>query len=58
MPVYKDPKPTKNGKCWFYKINYQDAFGQNKQTKSKKYLTEKEPQEFLPGVPTCPCARR
>ena len=42
MPVYKDPKPSKNGNCWFFKINYQDSFGNNKQKRSKNYATKKE----------------
>ena len=45
MPVYKDPKPSKNGSCWFFKINYQDSFGNNRQKKSKKYATKKEAQD-------------
>ena len=45
MPVYKDPKPSKNGNCWFFKINFQDSFGNNRQKKSKKYATKKEAQD-------------
>lgn len=45
MPIYKDNEITKNGKSWFFKVNYQDAFGNNKQFRSKKFATKKEAQE-------------
>lgn len=42
MAVYKDPKPTKNGKAWHFKFSYKDTFGTTKQYRSKRYLTKKE----------------
>ena len=42
MAVYKDPKPTKNGRAWYFKFSYKDAFGATKQYRSKRYLTKKE----------------
>lgn len=42
MAVYKDPKPTKNGRAWHFKFSYKDAFGATKQYRSKRYLTKKE----------------
>ena len=44
MPVYKQDK-TKDGRCWFFMINYRDLRGNTKQYKSKKYLTKKEAQD-------------
>ena len=40
MPVYKDEIKTKDGRCWYYKIQKD-----GKQCKSKRYLTKKEAQE-------------
>ena len=42
MAVYKDPKPTKSGRAWYFKFSYKDAFGATKQYRSKRYLTKKE----------------
>lgn len=42
MAIYKDPTPTKDGRSWYFKISYKDAFGQPKQYRSKKYATKKE----------------
>lgn len=42
MAIYKDPKPTKNGRAWYFKFSYKDAFGATKQYKSKRFLTKKE----------------
>ena len=42
MVVYKYPKPTKNGRAWYFKFSYKDAFGATKQYRSKRYLTKKE----------------
>ena len=39
---YKDPKPTKNGRAWYFKFSYKDVFGATKQYSSKRYLTKKE----------------
>lgn len=42
MAVYKDPKPTKNGRASYFKFSYKDAFGATKQYRSKRYLAKKE----------------
>lgn len=42
MAVYKDPKPTKNGKAWHFKFSYKNTFGATKQYRSKRYLTKKD----------------
>ena len=42
MAVYKDPKPTKNGRAWYFKFSYKNAFGATKQYRSKRYLTKKD----------------
>ena len=42
LAVYKVPKPTKNGRAWYFKFSYKDAFGATKQYRSKRYLTKKE----------------
>lgn len=42
MASYKDPTPIKDGRSWYFKISYKDAFGQLKQYRSKKYATKKE----------------
>ena len=45
MPVYKSKNVAKDGKCWFFKINYTDVFGCRKQKCSKFYLTKTEAKE-------------
>ena len=45
MPVYKSNKNSKDGKCWFYKTNYTDVFGNNKQKCSKLFATKTEAKE-------------
>jgi len=42
IQLYKVPKPTKNGRAWYFKFSYKDAFGATKQYSSKRYLTKKE----------------
>ena len=42
MPIYKDKKATKDGRCWYFKVNYTDSFGKPDQYKSKKFATKKE----------------
>ena len=42
MAVYKDPHPTNDGRCWYFKLSFKDSFGNNKQYRSKKYATKKE----------------
>ncbi len=45
MPVYKAKNPTKDGRAWFYKVNYRDAFNNIKTTVSKKYMTRTEAKD-------------
>ena len=45
MGVYKDKLPTKDGRCWFYKIWYDEIDGSHVQKKSKKYATKKEAED-------------
>lgn len=33
---------TKDDRCWYFKVNYTDAFGKTDQYKSKKFATKKE----------------
>lgn len=42
MPVYKTTEPTKDGKIWYFKLNYTDNSGEHRQKKSKKYKTKAE----------------
>lgn len=42
MGVYKDKSPTKDGRCWFYKLWYDELDGSHVQKRSKKYATKKE----------------
>lgn len=39
MPVYKSSTPTKDGKCWFYKIQYTDSLCNIIKYTSKKFMT-------------------
>ena len=41
VSIYKDKKATKDGRCWYFKVNYTDAFGKPDQYKSKKFATKK-----------------
>lgn len=43
--VYKDPRPSRNEKPWFFKINYLYSFDNNRQKKSKNFATKKEGQD-------------
>lgn len=45
MAVYKDPKPTKDGRYWYFKISYKDLHGKPKQYRSKRYETKHEAQD-------------
>lgn len=45
MPVYKDKKPTKDGRVYYFKISYKDAFGKQKRFESKRYKTKKEAEK-------------
>ena len=42
MAVYKNKNPTKDGRCWYFKVYKKDFEGNNKAFKSKRYLTKKE----------------
>lgn len=42
MAVFKSDEITKDGRKWFYIVKYHDIFGNYKQYKSKKYLTQRE----------------
>lgn len=37
MPVYKSNEPTKDGRKWFFKCQYRDAYGETHTKKSKKF---------------------
>lgn len=45
MPVYKSKEPTKDGRSWFFKCQYKDAYGEVHSKKSKKYMLKKEAEE-------------
>lgn len=45
MAIYKDKTPTKDGRCWYFKVYKKDFEGNNKAYKSKRYSTKKEAQE-------------
>ena len=45
MGVYKDNRPTKDGKMWFYKTQYEDIDGTHKTKKSGRYATKKEAED-------------
>lgn len=42
MPAYKSKDKTKDGRQWYYKCQYKNAYGENKTKKSKKFLSKKE----------------
>lgn len=45
MGVYKDNRPTKDGKIWFFKTQYEDIDGLFKTKKSGRYHTKKEAEQ-------------
>lgn len=45
MSVNKAKTPTKDGKCWFFRVPYRDEFNAVKQYNSKKYATRTEAKE-------------
>lgn len=45
MGIYKDKSPTKDGRCWFYKLWYDELDGSHVQKRSKKYATKKEAED-------------
>lgn len=45
MAVYKDPRPTKDGRFWYFKVSYKDLNGNYKQYRSKRYETKHDAQD-------------
>ena len=45
MPIYKSGTPTKDGRCYFFKVFYKDHFGNDKQFVSKKFATKTEAKD-------------
>lgn len=45
MGVYKDNRPTNDGRIWFFKLNYEDIDGVKKTKKSGRFATKKEAEE-------------
>ena len=45
MPVYKYNNPTKDGRCWLFRVNYKDSLNNNRRYTSKKYATKFEAKE-------------
>ncbi len=45
MPIYKSKKPTKDGRAWFFKVQYKDNFEQLKVFVSKMYSTKTEAKD-------------
>lgn len=54
MPVYKSKAVTKDGRSYFFKVNYKDRFGNDAQFVSKKFTTKTEAKDeerkFLTGL--------
>lgn len=54
--IYKSSSPTKDGRCWQFRIWYDDG-GKRKQYNSKKFVTKKEAQKqealYLLGMNKC-----
>lgn len=42
MAVFKDAIKTKDGRQWYFKVNYKDFSNKTRQYKSKRFLTKKE----------------
>ena len=42
MPICQSKTPTKDGRKFFYKVSYKDAFGNSKTVVSKKFFTKTE----------------
>lgn len=45
MPIAKSKTPTKDGRCWYFRVCYKDEFDNNQRYQSKKYLTKCEAKE-------------
>ncbi len=54
MPIYKSKAITKDGRCFFFKANYKDRFGNDAQFVSRKFATKTEAKDeerkFLNGL--------
>ena len=45
MPQYKSTAPTKDGRCWYFKVQYKDSLNNTKVFISKKYATKTEAKD-------------
>lgn len=45
MPQFKSSTPTKDGRCWFFKVQYRDSLNNLKLYTSKKYATKTEAKD-------------
>lgn len=45
MPIYRSKEPTKDGRKWFFKCQYKDAYGETHTKKSKKYELKCQAEE-------------
>lgn len=45
MAIYKDEKPTKDGRQWYFTVYKKNFSGENKKYKSKRYKTQREVKE-------------
>lgn len=45
MPISKSKTPTKDGRCWYFRVCYKDEFNNNQRYQSKKYMTKFEAKE-------------
>ena len=45
MPVYKSKETTKDGRKWFFKCQFKDAYGETHTKKSKKYELKGQAEE-------------
>ena len=45
MPQYKTKTPTKDGRSWFFKVNYKDSLGNIHAKVSQKYSTKTEAKD-------------
>ena len=45
MPQYKTTTPTKDGRCWYFKVQYKDSLNNTKVFISKKYATKTEAKD-------------
>ena len=43
--IYKYNNPTKDGRCWLFRVNYKDSLNNNRRYTSKKYATKFEAKE-------------